>query len=156
MLSQLIDEFNQTPQYLPLAYPAGASASPLSDHGLETLAIRDVSSVEEVLRLLTPTGRLDAPLFVRVLTATAKECSFDNAAITGFLASLRGSDIAQIDELAKEWAFEGMKSDLDEDRRGVWWVIANLVSVGFLAIEDVVAQVVSLILSPSKVLPSPI
>jgi hypothetical protein len=151
ILGQLIDEFTQTPQLIPLAYPSGASASPLSDHGLENLAVRDVASVEEILRLLTPSGRFDAPLFQRVLTATAKECTFDIAAVTFFLDSLRSNDIAQVDELAKEWTIEGIKSVIDEDGRGVWWIVANLICVGFIAIEDVIEHVVQLVTTTGKV-----
>ena len=149
VLAQLVDEFTQTPQFVPLAYQSGASASPLSDHGLENLAIRDVASAEEVLRLLSPSGRFDAPLFQRVLTATAKETTFDIVGLTSFLDSLRCNDIAQIEELAKEWAIEGIKSATGEDGKGVWWIVANLVSVEFLAIEDVITLVIEMVSNPS-------
>jgi hypothetical protein len=149
LIAQLIDEFTQSPQFVPLAYPQGASASPLSDHGLEALAIRDQASVEEVLRLLTPSGRFDAPLFQRVLTATAKECTFDVAGMTSFLDFLKRSDIAQMDELAKEWVVEGIRTAVADEGKGVWWIIANLISVGFIGIEEVIAQVVQLLSSPT-------
>jgi hypothetical protein len=149
LLAQLIDEFPQSPQFLPLAYPQGASASPLSDHGLEALAIRDQASVEEILRLLTPSGRFDAPLFQRVLTATAKECTFDVPGMTSFLDSLKRSDIAQMDELAKEWVVEVIGTAVAEEGKGVWWIIANLISVGFIGIEEVIAQVVQLLARPT-------
>lgn len=149
LLAQLLDEFTQTSQFIPIVYPAGASASPLSDHGLENLAIRDTSSVDEVLRLLTPDGHFDAPLFQRVLTATAKEGNFDITGITTFLELLRASDVAQVEELAKEWALEGIKvSGVGEDGRGVWWVIANLVCVELITIEDVISQVVHVLTTP--------
>ena len=148
ILAQLIDETTQTPQYLPLAYPPGASASPLSDHGLETLAVRDHASAEEDLRLLTPSGRFDAPLFQRVLTATAKECTYDIVGMTWFLDQLRASDVAQMDELVREWAVEGIQTAVGEEGRGVWWIVGGLVSVGFLAIEEVLALVVQLVSSP--------
>lgn len=145
----MIDDFAQTPQFIPLAYPAGASASPLSDQGLENLAIRDTSSVDEVLRLLTPGGHFDAPLFQRVLTATAKEGNFDITGITAFLELLRASDVAQVEELAKEWALEGIKvSGIGEDGKGVWWVIANLICVELITIEDVISQVVRVLTAP--------
>jgi hypothetical protein len=134
---------------MPLAYPSGASASPLSDHGLENLAIRDVGSAEEVFRLLTPSGLFDAALFQRVLTATAKECSFDIPGITAFLDLLKTSDIAQIDELAKEWAMEGIKAGVETDGKGVWWIVTNLIAVEFISIKDVIAQVVQMLSSPS-------
>jgi hypothetical protein len=148
LLAQLIDEFTQTPQFIPLAYPPGASASPLSDHGLETLAIRDQASAEEVVRLLTPSGRFDAPLFQRVLAATVKECTFDVAGMTSFLDSLKGGDIAQMDELAKEWVVEGIKAGLVEDGKAVWWIVASLISVGFMEIEEVIGLVVQLLSNP--------
>lgn len=135
---------------MPLAFASGASASPLSDHGLENLAIRDVPSAEEVFRLLTPSGSFDAPLFQRVLTATAKECSFDIAGISSFLDILRSNDIAQVEELAKEWAMEGIKAAIGDDGKGVWWIVANLVSVEFLSIEDVIAHVVQLVSTPNN------
>lgn len=135
---------------MPLAFASGASASPLSDHGLENLAIRDVPSAEEVFRLLTPSGSFDAPLFQRVLTATAKECSFDIAGISSFLNILRSNDIAQVEELAKEWAMEGIKAAIGDDGKGVWWIVANLVSVEFVSIEDVIAHVVQLVSNPSN------
>ena len=141
----MIDEFTQSPQLVPLAYPSGASASPLSDHGLENLAIRDASSAEEVFRLLMPNNQFDAPLYQRVLTATAKECSLDIGGITTFLDLLRSQDITQIDVLAKEWAMEGIKSIIGEDGKGVWWIVANLVSVEFVPIEDVISLVVHLV-----------
>ena len=157
LLAHLIDEFTSvTPQFLPLAFPTGASASPLSDHGLENLAIRDISSAEEVFRVLTPSGHFDAPLFQRVLTATAKECTFDVAAISGFLDLLRENDVAQIEELAKEWTMEGIKGMGGEDGKGVWWIVANLVAVELVTIEDVISKVVQMVSNPSsgKVLPS--
>lgn len=135
---------------MPLAFASGASASPLSDHGLENLAIRDVPSAEEVFRLLTPSGSFDAPLFQRVLTATAKECSFDIAGISSFLDILRSNDIAQVEELAKEWAMEGIKAAIGDDGKGVWWIVANLVSVEFVSIEDVIAHVVQLVSTPNN------
>ena len=132
------------------AYPPGASASPLSDHGLENLAIRDVGSAEEVFRLLTPNGLFDAALFQRVLTATAKECSFDIPGVTAFLDLLKLSDIAQIEELAKEWTIEGIKAGVETDGTGVWWIVANLTAVEFISIKDVIAQVVQMVSSPSS------
>jgi|SRR5947207_7829852 len=145
-----MDEFIQSPQFIPLAFPSGASASPLSDHGLENLAIRDISSVEEVFRLLTTNGSFDAPLFQRVLTATAKECSFDVAGITAFLDLLRSNDITQVEELAKEWTMDGMKATIGHDGKGVWWIVANLVSVEFISIEDVIAHVVQMVSKPNS------
>ena len=146
----MIDEFTQSPQVVPLAFPSGPSASPLSDHGLENLAIRDLQSAEEVFRLLTPSGSFDALLFQRVLTATAKDCSFDIAGISGFLDILRSNNIAQVDELAKEWATEGIKAAIGDDGKGVWWIVANLVSVEFISIEDVIAHVVQLVSNPKS------
>jgi hypothetical protein len=102
-----------------------------------------------VFRLLTPSGGFDPLLFQRVLTATAKECTFDIASITIFLDLLRSNDIAQIEELAKEWAMEGMKSPIGDDGKGIWWIVANLISVEFVAIEDVITQVVRLVSNPS-------
>jgi hypothetical protein len=151
IIAHLIEEFTQTPQYVPLAYPSGASASPLSEHGLDNLAIRDVPSAEEILRLLAPSGRFEASIFQRVLTATSKECPFDNAALSVFLTSLKKYDIAQIEDLVKEWAIENIRSTLDDDGRGVWWVITNLVSIGFIAIEDIIGHVIRLLLNSTKV-----
>lgn len=153
-VAQLIDEFATTPKSIPLVYPNGLSASPLSDHGLDNLAIRDVATAEEALRMLTPNGHFDAPLFQRILTATAKECAFELNGFAYFLQLLRASEIAQAEELAKEWAFEGIKA-VNEDGSGVWWVIANLVCSEFISIEDVIAQVVHLVSSSSsgKLLP---
>jgi len=145
LLAQLLDEYTQSPVYIPLSYPSGPSASPLSDHGLENLAIRDISTAEEAIRLLSPSGAFDAPLFQRVLTATAKEATFDIAGISSFLDLLMSSDIAQVEELAKEWALEGIKSGLGEDGKGIWWVIANLVSVELVNIEDVIEMIVHLL-----------
>jgi len=151
LLAQLVDEFTPTPQYLPLAFPTGASASPLSDHGLENLAIRDISSAEEVFRVLSPSGQFDAPLFQRVLTATAKECTFDIAAMGVFLELLRENDVAQIDELAKEWTMEGIRAVVGGDEgKGVWWIVANLVAVQLVAIEDVISRVVQMVSSPTS------
>jgi hypothetical protein len=135
---------------MPLAYPSGASASPLSDHGLENLAIRDVGSAEEVFRLLTPSGLFDAALFQRVLTATAKECSFDIPGITAFFDLLKIGDIAQIEELAKEWATEAIKASIGTDGKGVWWIVANLIAVEFITIKDVIAQIAQMLSNPSS------
>lgn len=68
---------------------------------------------------------------------------------------LRSNDIAQVEELAKEWALEGIKIAIGEDGKGVWWIVANLVSVEFIAIEDVISKVVQMVSNPSsgKVLP---
>jgi hypothetical protein len=87
-------------------------------------------------------------LFQRVLTATVKECTFDVAGMSTFLDSLRRGDIAQMDELAKEWAVEALRNGIGEDGKGIWWVVTNLTSVGFLAMEDVIAQVVQLVSNP--------
>jgi hypothetical protein len=108
-----------------------------------------MSSAEEVFRLLTPSGSFDAPLFQRVLTTTAKESSFDIAGMTAFLDSLRSNDIAQVQELAKEWAMDGINSAIGENGKGVWWIVANLVSVEFIPIEDVISKVVQMVSNPS-------
>ena len=150
LLAQLLDEYTQSPVYIPLAYPSGPSASPLSDHGLENLAIRDTPTAEETVRLLTPSGAFDAPLFQRVLTATAKEATFDIAGISSFLELLMASDIAQVEELAKEWALEGIKSVLGDDGKGIWWIVANLVSVELISIEDVIEIIVQLLINPTS------
>jgi hypothetical protein len=150
ILALLIDEFTLTPQYIPLAYPSGASASPLSDHGLDNLAIRDVTSAQEVFRLLTPSGSFDAPLFQRVLTATAKENSFEIPGMTLFLELLRSNDIAQVEELAKEWAVEGIRAGIGEYGKGIWWIVANLVSAEFIPIEDVIEAVVQVVSNPTS------
>lgn len=89
-------------------------------------------------------------MFQRVLTATAKECSFDIAGISAFLDILRNNDIAQVDELAKEWAMENIKAAMGDNGKGVWWIVANLVSVEFISIEDVVAHVVQLVSKPKS------
>lgn len=148
-LAQLIDEYQQSPQIVPLVYPSGASASPLSENGVENLAIRDISSAEEIIRLITSNGRFDAPLFQRVLTSTAKECTFDIAGMTTFLDLLRSNEIPQLEELSKEWVMEGIKAVIGDDGKGVWWIVANLVSVEIIAIEDVITQVVQLVLNKS-------
>jgi len=59
------------------------------------------------------------------------------------------SDIAQVEELAKEWALEGIKSGLGDDVKGVWWVVANLVSVEMISVEDVIETIVQLVTNPS-------
>jgi hypothetical protein len=62
---------------------------------------------------------------------------------------LRASDVSQVEELAKEWALEGIKvGGIGEDGKGVWWVIANLVCVEFITIEDVISQVVHVLTNP--------
>jgi hypothetical protein len=109
-----------------------------------------VPSAEEIFRLLTPSGSFDALFFQRVLTATAKECSFDIAGISAFLDILKSNDIAQVEELAKEWAMEGIKVAIGDDGKGVWWIVANLVSVEFISIEDVIAHVVQLVSNPNS------
>jgi len=144
-LAQLLDDYSRPPQSIPLAYPSGASASPLSDHGLETLAIRDPSSAEESFRLLTATGAFDGPLFQRVLTATVKECTFDVAGMTAFIDLLKGADIAQLEEVAGEWALEGIKVVVGESGKGVWWVVANLVAGKIIAVEDIIAEVAMIV-----------
>lgn len=106
-------------------------------------------TAEEAVRLLTPSGAFDAPLFQRVLTATAKEATYDIAGISSFLDLLMGSDIAQVEELAKEWALEGIKSSLGDDGKGTWWVVANLVSVELISINDVIEMIVQLLTNPS-------
>jgi len=149
-LAQVLDNCPQPPQSIPLAFPAGVSASPLSDHGLETLAIRDPSSAEESFRLLTATGAFDAPLFQRVLTATVKECTFDIVGMTAFIDLLKGADIAQLEEVAGEWASEGIKAVIGEDGKGVWWIVANLVAGEIVAIEDIIAQVAKMVSNPGS------
>jgi len=51
--------------------------------------------------------------------------------------------------LAKEWAIEGIKTSVTDDGNGVWWVVANLVCLDFLGIEDVISQVVQMV-SPTS------
>lgn len=92
-----------------------------------------------------PNNQFDGALFHRVLNATAKESAFHIAGISHFLDLLRGNDIAQLDVLAKEWALEGIKSVIREDGKGAWWLIANLVSVELVSLEDVITQVVQLV-----------
>ena len=150
ILAQLIDEYTLTPQYIPLAYPSGASASPLSDHGLENLAIRDITSAQDVFCLLAPSGSFDAPLFQRVLTATAKENSFDIPGMTLFLDLLRSNDVAQVEELAKEWAVEGIRSGIGEYGKGIWWIVANLISAEIIPIEDIIQTVVQIVSDPTS------
>ena len=99
---------------------------------------------------MTLSGAFDAPLFQRILTATAKEATFDIAGISSFLELLTASDIAQVEELAKEWTIEGIKSGLLDDGKGIWWIVANLVSVGLISIEDVIEIVVQLLTNPSS------
>jgi len=134
-----------TPKALPLIYPNGPSASPLSDHGIENLAIRDMLSAEEALRLLLTNGPFDAPLFQRILTATAKECTFDAFGMSTFLDGLRDSEVWQVTELSKEWAMDAIKSDIGEDVNAVWWIIAHLICTEFVAIEDVTSRVVQVV-----------
>lgn len=58
---------------------------------------------------------------------------------------MTASDIAQVEELAKEWTIEGIKSGLVDDGKGIWWIVANLVSVELISIEDVIEIVVQLL-----------
>lgn len=69
---------------------------------------------------------------------------------TSFLELLRASDIAQIEELAKEWAIEGIKASVTDDGNGVWWVVANLICLDFLGIEDVISQAVQMVSATSE------
>ena len=70
--------------------------------------------------------------------------------ISAFLDMLKSNDIAQVEELAKEWAIEGIKAAIGDDGKGVWWIVANLVSVEFISIEDVIAHVVQLVSKPNS------
>jgi hypothetical protein len=85
-----------------------------------------------------------------VLTATAKECTFDVAAMSGFLDLVRENDVAQIEELAKEWTMEGVKGVEGEDGKGIWWIVANLVALELVTIEDVISRVVQMVSNPSS------
>jgi hypothetical protein len=88
-----------------------------------------------------------------VLTATAKECTFDIAGMSTFIELLRGADIAQLTEIAGEWASEGIKAVVGEDGKGVWWVVASLVGGEIIPIEDVIVQVAKMVsqTEPGKV-----
>jgi hypothetical protein len=143
-LSQLVDESTTTLKSVPIVYPNGPSASPLSDQGIDNLAIRDIASAEEAMRLLMPNGHFDAPLFQRILTATAKESTFEPVGLTSFVQLLKACDIVQVEELAREWAMEGIKT-LIEDGSGVWLVIAHLICSELLSVEDVISQVVQVV-----------
>lgn len=101
------------------------------------------------MRMLMANGHFDAPLFQRILTATAKECTFDSEGLMSFVQILKASDIVQIEELAKEWAMERIKATV-EDGSGVWWVIAHLICSELLAIEEVILQVVQMVSKSSS------
>lgn len=67
-----------------------------------------------------------------------------------FLESLREHDVAQIEELAKEWTMEGIKAVVGGDEgKAVWWIVANLVAVELVTIEDVISRVVQMVSNPS-------
>jgi len=68
-----------------------------------------------------------------------------------FLESLRENDVAQIEELAKEWTLEGIKAVVAGDEgKGVWWIVANLVAAELVTIDDVILRVVQMVSNPSS------
>jgi hypothetical protein len=67
-----------------------------------------------------------------------------------FLESLRENNVAQIEELAKEWTMEGIRGVVGGDEgKGVWWIVANLVAVELVSIDDVILRVVQMVSNPS-------
>jgi hypothetical protein len=142
LIHQLLEPWTVTPKIQPAIYPNGPSASPLSDPGIENLAVRDFLCAEEALRLLSATDHFDGSLLQRILTATAKECNPDPLGVTTFLDRLGDREDWPIAELAKEWAMDAIKLDVGEEMRGFWWITSQLICTDFLAIEDVLSRVI--------------
>jgi len=70
--------------------------------------------------------------------------------MTAFIDLLNGADIVQLEEVAGEWALEGIKAVIGEDGKGVWWIVANLVAGEIVAIEDIIAQVAKMVSKPGS------